>query len=74
MSEEKTLKLLVEGIVCTGCAMDMETVLNDTDGILESSVSYQDGIITIVFDPDEIEEEKVVAKVRSFNFKTTPLT
>ena len=53
--------------------MDMETVLLDTDGILEATVNYQDGIITILFDPEDIGEEQVVARVKSFNFETAVL-
>ncbi len=70
---EKTIRLLVEGIVCTGCAMDMETVMNDMEGVLETSVNYQEGVITVVFDPEEIDESTVISKVVSFKFKTTLL-
>ncbi|MCF6289493.1 MAG: heavy-metal-associated domain-containing protein [Desulfobacterales bacterium] len=72
MNEQK-IRLQIKNIVCTGCAMDMETVLLDTDGILAASVNYQDGIITILYDPEDIGEEQVVAKVRSFNFETAVL-
>ena len=37
----------VEGIVCTGCAMDMENVMLNTDGIEEASVNYADGTFMI---------------------------
>ena len=71
MSVQKTqLILQVDGIVCTGCAMDMETVLRDTDGILEVTVSYADGTVAIVYDPTEIDQETIIAKVNGFGMKT----
>lgn len=70
---EREINLLVEGIVCTGCATDMETVMNDMDGVIETSVNYQQGIITVLFNPSEISENAVISKVKSFNFKTTVL-
>jgi copper chaperone CopZ len=63
----------MEGIVCSGCAMDMETVLLDTDGILAAEANYAIGRITVDYDPDEISRDSVIAKVRGFNFKTRVL-
>lgn len=69
-AQEARLDLQVEGIVCTGCAVDMETVLGDTDGILEVSVSYADGTVAVVYDPDEIAPETIIAKINGFGMKT----
>lgn len=41
------IKFLVEGIVCTGCAMDMENVLLDLDGIEEASVNFRTGFFPL---------------------------
>ncbi|MBU0728850.1 MAG: heavy-metal-associated domain-containing protein [Proteobacteria bacterium] len=70
MEDSKTLRLLVEGIVCTGCAQDMETVLKDTEGILDVSVDYAEGTITMEYEPDEISEKELFIKVRKFGFNT----
>jgi len=47
--ENAKLSLQVEGISCTGCAMDMETVLRNTSGILKATVSYTTGLIDIEY-------------------------
>jgi copper chaperone CopZ len=72
-AHEERLTLEVEGIVCSGCAMDMETVLRDTAGILEVEVSYAAGTIIVDYDPAEISRESVIAKIKGFNFKTRVL-
>jgi copper chaperone CopZ len=60
----------VEGIICTGCAMDMETVMLNIDGIEEASVNYADGTFTIQYDADEIDVRNVFEKVKKLGFKT----
>jgi Cu+-exporting ATPase len=64
------LKLQLEGIVCTGCAQDMETILNNTDGILKASVSFADGTVSIQYDPEVIDKKQVFYTVRKLGFKT----
>lgn len=68
-AQETKLILQVDGIVCTGCAVDMETVLHGTDGIREVAVSYADGTVAIVYDPAEIDRETIIAKINGFGMK-----
>jgi Cu+-exporting ATPase len=64
----------VEGIVCSGCAMDMENIMLDMDGVKDATVNFRDGIFTIIYDPDEIETETIIKKVKNLGFKTKILT
>jgi len=64
------IKYLVEGIVCTGCAMDMENVLLDMDGVEDASISFKEGIFSITYDPKEIDAETITKKVKKLGFKT----
>ncbi len=66
----KEIKLQAEGITCTGCAMDMENILRDKEGILYASVNFTDGTINIRYDPDVIDEKQVFLTVRKLGFKT----
>ena len=68
------IKFLVEGIVCTGCAMDMENIMLDMEGVEEASVNYRDGVFSITFDPDQIELKTIIKKVKNLGFKTKILT
>ena len=64
----------VEGIICTGCAMDMENVMLNTDGIEEASVNYAKGTFTIRYDADEIDAQSVFERVKKLGFKTNVLS
>ncbi len=66
----KEIKLQAEGITCTGCAMDMENILRDKEGILYVSVNFRDGTINIRYDPDVIDEKQIFLTVRKLGFKT----
>ena len=60
----KKITLKVGDIPCTGCAEDMEIFLRDQDGILEVQVNYAGGVITIKYDPKEIDRTAVIHAAR----------
>jgi len=64
------IRFLVEGIVCTGCAMDMENIMLALDGVEEAAVNFKDGTFLIVYDPAEIEAKTIISKVKNLGFKT----
>ena len=64
------ITFLVEGIVCTGCAMDMENIMLDMDGVEEASVNFADGIFSITYNPDEVGVNTIITKVKNLGFKT----
>jgi len=76
IKEEKMAEItfLVEGIVCTGCAMDMESILRDMDGVQEALVNFREGLFSITYNPEEIEAKTIVKKVKNLGFKTKILT
>lgn len=66
----KEMKLELEGITCTGCAMDMETLLREKDGILDVSVSFVSSIVNIRYDSGVIDRKKLFTEVRKLGVKT----
>ena len=68
------IKFLIEGIVCTGCAIDMENILLDMEGVEEATVNFKDGVFSIEYNPDEIDGKTITKKVKKLGFKTKMLT
>ena len=66
----KKIHLKAEGITCSGCAVDMETVLRNADGIMDAKVDYASGLININFDPRELRVDQVVSMVEKLGVKT----
>jgi copper chaperone CopZ len=69
MEKISRIELKVEGITCTGCAMDAETLLRSTDGILDANVDYLTGRVTIEYDPHDIEKDQILSVVKKMGFK-----
>jgi len=64
----KEMRLKAEGIVCTGCAEDMENILLDKEGIEEATVSFIDDFIEVKYDADVIDRKNVFIAVRKLGF------
>jgi Cu+-exporting ATPase len=69
MSRLESLSLQAEGITCTGCAQDLETVLKGIDGIHEARVSFREERISILFGPEVIGRKKVLHIVSKMGFR-----
>jgi Cu2+-exporting ATPase len=54
------MKFKVKGITCAGCATDIETVLRNSDGVVNASVNYSTCEISVEYDYDEINEERIM--------------
>ena len=67
--ENAKLSLQVEGISCTGCAMDIETVLSSMDGILKVNVGYAAETIDIEYNPAEIDSDRILSAIKKIGLK-----
>ncbi len=67
--EVKRLSLKVDGITCSGCAVDVESVLKNADGVAGAEASYAAGTVNIDYYPDEINEKQVRDLVRKLGLQ-----
>ena len=65
----KEMKVQLEGITCTGCAMDMETLLHEKEGIVDASVSFKDGTVHVRYDSGVLDRKNLFLTVRKLGFK-----
>lgn len=70
-NEMKRIKVKVEGITCSGCALDIETVLKNTEGISGADASYAAGAVNIDYDPEEINENQVMELIKKLGLKAS---
>jgi Cu+-exporting ATPase len=68
-SEMKQLDIRVDGITCSGCACDVETVLKNADGISRAEASYADGTVHVEYDPEEIGEKQILDMIKKLGLK-----
>ncbi len=67
--ENAKLSLQVEGISCIGCAMDIETVLSNRDGILKVTVGYATETIDVEYSPAEIDSARILSAIKKIGLK-----
>lgn len=64
----KTIVFAITGMHCTSCALNIDGELEDTDGIQESRTDYARQKTTVVFDPEKITQERILAIIASLNY------
>lgn len=65
----KEIKLKIEGMHCTGCSGRLEKVLNNTDGIQEAKVSFENKVAEIRFDENATSEKEIKEVIEDAGFK-----
>ena len=65
----KEIKLKIEGMHCTGCSERLEKVLNNTDGIEEAKVSFENKVAEIKFDENTTSEKEIKEAIEDVGFK-----
>lgn len=64
------ITLMVEGIPCSGCAMDVETILLGMDGIDDVDFSISTNTIKILYDTGKIKVNHIINRVKKLGLKT----
>jgi len=53
---------------CAMCSMTIDGVLEDIPGVREASTSFVHGRAEVVFDPDEVSLDELVAAIRAAGY------
>jgi len=65
------LRLKIEGMHCTSCAMNIDGELEDTEGIKSSNTSYAKQATEIEFDQNKINEKKIIEIIKKIGYSAT---
>jgi copper chaperone CopZ len=68
-----TVRLQVEGIGCRGCIEEYEEFLQQTDGVLDVTIDYDEGLIAVQYDPDIIDRKQIYMAARKLVRQATIL-
>lgn len=64
--------LSIEGMTCNGCAANLQKALLRLSGVSQANVSFEQKNACIVYDPNVVTLEKLVAAVDSAGFDVSP--
>ena len=59
----------VEGMSCANCALKIEEVLSETEGVEEASVSYASGQAKVVYDPGRLSQQELVDRINQLGYR-----
>ncbi len=69
MAQQKTVKLTLSGMHCEGCVNTIQKSLAKTEGVISNSVSLEDSIAVVSFDPAKADEQKLILAVENAGYK-----
>ena len=62
----------VSGMTCTGCSGKVAKSLEALEGVSKQEVSHTDNEAVIVFDPDKVDRDQIIAAINKTGFGATP--
>lgn len=65
----KSLTLKVEGMRCNGCAETIRSLVSAEPGVRGADVSFTDGQARVLYDPQAIDEDRLVATVEKPGYR-----
>lgn len=65
----KTQTFRVSGMHCDGCAQILRNVLERSDGVQASTVSFTDGTARVLFDPARVDERQLRATIEKAGYQ-----
>jgi copper chaperone CopZ len=63
----------VEGMHCSNCPIEVESIEDDLPGIKQVSASYQRGQMVVEFDELKVSEAQIIAAVEKRGYQAFPL-
>jgi copper chaperone CopZ len=67
---KKTFK--IPDMTCTNCAMKIEALEDDLDGVKEINASYHKLEMVIEYDESKLSDEQIIAAVKKKGYTATP--
>lgn len=62
------LRLKITGMHCTSCALNIDGVLEETEGVIAAETSYARAQSKITYDPQKINKVKILEVLQQFEY------
>ncbi len=62
------IKLKIDGMHCTACAMNIDFDLEDLEGVASAKTSYAKAISEVEFDPVKIKDKDLIEVVKKAGY------
>jgi len=58
----------ISGMHCTACTLEIDDVLEETEGISESNTHYAKAETEVKFDPKKVNVDKIIKLIKSVGY------
>lgn len=69
MKKISNIKLTIEGMHCTSCAMSIDFDLEDIEGVKSSNTSYVKSTSSVNYESDKVSVEKIIESIRNTGYE-----
>ncbi len=66
------IKLNIEGMHCGACAVGIQMLLENTEGVKKAAVDYNSKIGEVEFDDEKIKLENIIKAIEELGYKASP--
>lgn len=63
------VKLQIQGMHCTSCAITIDSALEETEGVFSASTSYARSAVTIEYDPEKVSAEQLSQIIKAEGYE-----
>jgi Cu+-exporting ATPase len=62
-------KLMIEGMHCSSCAMNIDFDLEDIDGVISAKTRYAKGECEVEYDDQKVTMEEIMRQIEKTGYK-----
>lgn len=67
------LKLKIDGMHCTSCALNIDMDLEDLEGVIKSHTSYAKSETEIEFDEEKVDQKKLIEAISTTGYNASSI-
>ncbi|MCC6711269.1 MAG: heavy-metal-associated domain-containing protein [Candidatus Pacebacteria bacterium] len=64
----KSIMLKISGMHCTSCSMNIDSELEELDGVISASTSYAKSETKVEYDQEKVDLEKIKAVIKELGY------
>ncbi len=64
----ETITFEIEGMHCTSCSMNIDSELEETEGVISAQTSYAKAKTVINYDPTKVKPKKLKEVIESLDY------
>jgi Cu+-exporting ATPase len=61
----------ISGMHCTGCTLEVDDALEETEGIEESNTHYAKAQTEVKFNPEKVSVDKIIEIIKTVGYTAT---